>query len=136
MAATSSSLACHAAQWESDPRVLALFPLQSRFAQYISGVILHHETVYQKTAKGVEIIKLLQKRNVLPGVKVDTGLVQLFGAKGENTTQGLDGLQERCIQYKKDGCHFTKWRCTLAITEATPSQLAMDTNANVLARFN
>ncbi|XP_053982604.1 fructose-bisphosphate aldolase-like [Hylaeus anthracinus] len=108
---------------------------QSQLSKYISGVILHHETVYQKTSNGIDFVQLLRERNVLPGVKVDGGLVDLFGSKDEKTTEGLDSLQERCIQYKRCGCHFAKWRCTYRISETTPSQLAMVTNANVLARY-
>ena len=48
---------------------------------------------------------------------------------------GLDGLGERCAQYKADGCDFAKWRCVLKITDSTPSQLAIMENANVLARY-
>jgi len=48
---------------------------------------------------------------------------------------GLDGLSERCAQYKKDGCDFAKWRCVLKISGHTPSYLAMLENANVLARY-
>lgn len=48
---------------------------------------------------------------------------------------GLDGLYERCAQYKKDGADFAKWRCVLKITSNTPSQLAIMENANVLARY-
>ncbi|KAM4012094.1 fructose-bisphosphate aldolase A, partial [Anomaloglossus baeobatrachus] len=54
---------------------------------------------------------------------------------GETTTQGLDGLSERCAQYKKDGADFAKWRCVLKISEHTPSHLSMLENANVLARY-
>lgn len=48
---------------------------------------------------------------------------------------GLDGLSERCAQYKKDGADFAKWRCVLKIGEHTPSSLAIKENANVLARY-
>lgn len=48
---------------------------------------------------------------------------------------GLDGLSERCAQYKKDGADFAKWRCVLKISETTPSELAIFENANVLARY-
>jgi fructose-bisphosphate aldolase class I len=48
---------------------------------------------------------------------------------------GLDGLAERCAQYKKDGCDFAKWRCVLKISKHTPSYQAMLENANVLARY-
>nr|XP_031835020.1 fructose-bisphosphate aldolase-like [Nomia melanderi] len=109
---------------------------QSQLTRYISGVVLHPETVYQKTTDGLNFVELLRQRNILSGVKVDKGLIDLFGAKNEKITEGLDSLQERCIQYKRDGCHFAKWRCTYTISETTPSQLAMITNANVLARFS
>lgn len=48
---------------------------------------------------------------------------------------GLDGLSERCAQYKKDGCDFVKWRCVLKISDSCPSALAIAENANVLARY-
>lgn len=48
---------------------------------------------------------------------------------------GLDGLSERCAQYKKDGAGFAKWRCVLKIQSHTPSLQAMIENANVLARY-
>lgn len=66
---------------------------------------------------------------------MDKGTVFLPGTPEEYTTQGLDGLSDRCAQYKKDGCHFAKWRCVLKISERTPSYLAMKENANVLARY-
>lgn len=103
--------------------------------EYISGVILFHETVYQKAEDGTPFIQLLKERNIIPGIKVDKGVVPLFGTDDECTTQGLDDLQARCIQYKKDGCHFAKWRCVLKIKKDCPSKLAILENANVLARY-
>ena len=37
--------------------------------------------------------------------------------------------------YKKEGCHFAKWRCVLKIGNNTPSPQAIMENANVLARY-
>lgn len=48
---------------------------------------------------------------------------------------GLDGLSERCAQYKKDGVDFAKWRCVLKISDGCPTALAIAENANVLARY-
>lgn len=48
---------------------------------------------------------------------------------------GLDGLSERCAQYKKDGADFAKWRCVMKISETTPSNLCITENAKVLARY-
>lgn len=99
-------------------------------------MILFHETLYQKADDGTPFVKLIQDKGILPGIKVDKGTVNLFGAEDEEcTTQGLDDLDKRCAQYKKDGCQFAKWRCVLKIGKNIPSYQAMLENANVLARY-
>jgi len=112
-----------------------LFSAGKEMADNISGVILFHETLYQKSDDGTPLVKMLKDKNIILGIKVDTGTVNLAGSDGEVTTQGLDGLKERCEQYKKDGCDFAKWRCVLKISKFTPSYQAMIENANVLARY-
>uniref|UniRef100_A0A224XSI7 Fructose-bisphosphate aldolase n=1 Tax=Panstrongylus lignarius TaxID=156445 RepID=A0A224XSI7_9HEMI len=112
-----------------------LFTAGRALAQNISGVILFDETVYQKAQDGTRFVELLRRSGIIPGIKVDTGVVTLFGSEAETTTQGLDGLAERCATYKKEGCHFAKWRCVLKIGKNTPSYQAMMENANVLARY-
>lgn len=59
----------------------------------------------------------------------------LPGTNGETTTQGLDGLAERCASFYQKGCRFAKWRCTYTIGPTEPSQLAIEDNAQVLARY-
>ncbi|KAK4878523.1 hypothetical protein RN001_011029 [Aquatica leii] len=112
-----------------------LFTTDKSIGDYISGVILFHETLYQKADDGTPFVELLKQRGIIPGIKVDTGVVPLFGSEDECTTQGLDDLGKRCAQYKKDGCHFAKWRCVLKIGKNTPSYQAILENANVLARY-
>jgi len=112
-----------------------LFQTAEEAKDSISGVILYHETLYQKTDDGTPFPQLLKKHGILPGIKVDLGVVTLSGTPEETTTQGLDDLGKRCAQYKKDGCHFTKWRCVLKIGEHTPTPVAILENANVLARY-
>ncbi|XP_072389907.1 fructose-bisphosphate aldolase-like [Diabrotica undecimpunctata] len=112
-----------------------LFTTCPVIGNFISGVILFHETVYQKTDDGTPFVECLKKRGIIPGIKVDTGVVPLFGSNEECTTQGLDDLGKRCMQYKKDGCHFAKWRCVLKIGKSTPSIQSLIENANVLARY-
>nr|AXY94686.1 fructose-bisphosphate aldolase [Habrobracon hebetor] len=117
-------------------RQLLFTAAKDQISNHISGVILFHETLYQKADDGTPFVELLKQRNIIPGIKVDKGVVPLFGTDDECTTQGLDDLQQRCIQYKKDGCHFAKWRCVLKIKGQTqPSRLAILENANVLARY-
>ncbi|KAK9156674.1 hypothetical protein Scep_003248 [Stephania cephalantha] len=104
--------------------------------QYLSGVILFEETLYQKTAAGKPFVELLKEGGVLPGIKVDKGTVELAGTNGETTTTGLDGLAHRCQQYYSAGARFAKWRAVLKITcNDQPSQLAINENANGLARY-
>uniref|UniRef100_A0A0A9YCA7 Fructose-bisphosphate aldolase n=1 Tax=Lygus hesperus TaxID=30085 RepID=A0A0A9YCA7_LYGHE len=112
-----------------------LFTTDDKLAQNISGVILFHETLYQKAKDGTPFVDILKKKGIIPGIKVDKGVVPLMGSEDECTTQGLDDLAERCAQYKKDGCQFAKWRCVLKINKNTPSYQAILENANVLARY-
>lgn len=98
-------------------------------------MIFFDETFYQKTDEGVSFPKLLKARGIIPGIKVDKGMVKLLGTDDETTTQGLDDLDARCAKYKKDGADFAKWRCALKIGNNLPSQLAIIENANVLARY-
>lgn len=102
---------------------------------HISGVILFDETFRQKSDDGTPFPKLLEHFGIIPGIKVDAGVVPLTGTIGEGTTQGLDKLAERCKEYYNGGCRFAKWRCVLTIGPHTPSHLAMLENANVLARY-
>uniref|UniRef100_A0A286ZYX8 Fructose-bisphosphate aldolase n=1 Tax=Sus scrofa TaxID=9823 RepID=A0A286ZYX8_PIG len=112
-----------------------LLTADDRVNPCIGGVILFHETLYQKADDGRPFPQVIKAKGGVVGIKVDKGVVPLAGTNGETTTQGLDGLSERCAQYKKDGADFAKWRCVLKIGEHTPSSLAIMENANVLARY-
>lgn len=112
-----------------------LFTTDKELGNYISGVILFHETLYQKSDSGVPFVELIKGLGIIPGIKVDKGVVPLMGSEGESTTQGLDDLSQRCAQYKKDGCDFAKWRCVLKVGQNTPSYQGILENANVLARY-
>ena len=98
----------------------------------IGGVILFHERLYQKADDGRPFPQVIKAKGDVVGIKVDKGVVPLAGTNGETNTQGLDGLSERCAQYKKDGADFAKWRCVLKIGEHTPTSRAIMENANVL----
>jgi fructose-bisphosphate aldolase class I len=82
-------------------------------SNYISGIILFHETFYQTDDKGKPFRQILNEKGIIPGIKVDKGLILLAGTNGEYTTQGLDGLAERCAQYYRDGARFAKWRMVI-----------------------
>ncbi|EFJ12082.1 hypothetical protein SELMODRAFT_425653 [Selaginella moellendorffii] len=104
--------------------------------KYLSGVILYEEALYQKTNSGKPFVELMKEGGVLPGIKVDKGIVELPGTEGETATTGLDGLGERCAAYYKAGARFAKWRAVLKIGEKEPTDLAIDENAHGLARYS
>eukprot|EP01137_Pigoraptor_chileana_P031568 Opistho-2@19580 len=112
-----------------------LFTAPQGLEDSISGVIMYEETLYQKTDSGKNFVALLKERGILTGIKVDKGVVNLPGCDNETTTQGLDGLSEACAKYKKDGADFAKWRSVLRIGAKQPSELAVQENAHVLARY-
>jgi len=102
---------------------------------YVSGIILHDETIRQNNDKGENFAALLAKRGVLPGIKVDAGLDDLALHPEEKVTKGLDGLRERLIEYKQYGAMFAKWRATYTIGQSLPSQAAIHANAHAMARY-
>jgi fructose-bisphosphate aldolase class I len=66
---------------------------------------------------------------------VDTGAKPLAGMEGEVVTEGLDGLRERLVEYKKIGARFAKWRAVITIGKNLPSNYCIDVNAHALARY-
>lgn len=108
----------------------------SGLENYISGVILHEETLRQTTADNQPFPDLLAKKGIVPGIKVDQGLAPLIGGLSEEkTTQGLDGLAERLEEFKKLGARFAKWRVIYSIASDKPSGLSIENNAYLLARY-
>ncbi|HWI37160.1 MAG TPA: class I fructose-bisphosphate aldolase, partial [Burkholderiales bacterium] len=104
--------------------------------QYLSGVILFDETARQKANDGSPFPEYLQKKGIIPGIKVDKGLVDLpLAPKGEKVSEGLDGLSKRLEEYFKIGCRFAKWRSTITITDTLPTHACLYANAHVLARY-
>lgn len=103
-------------------------------AQYISGVILHDETIRQTMASGKTFVAALQEAGILPGIKVDLGLVEV-GA--EKLTTGLDGLDVRLKEYVALGAKFCKWRSVITISDdgSTPTEENIRQNAKDLAAY-
>lgn len=104
----------------------------------ISGVIMFEETLYQSADDGTQFVDVLKSKAIIPGIKVDKGIKPLFGTNGECVTQGMDDLDARCAKYYAQGARFAKWRAVLHIKDtlgATPSMVAIDENAQTLARY-
>jgi len=102
---------------------------------YCSGVILYEETLFQKAEDGTPFVDMMKKEGVIPGIKVDKGLVNIPGTNEETSTWGLDGLAERCQKYYAQGARFAKWRAVIKIGEKEPTELAVQENAHGLARY-
>ncbi|KAJ9564390.1 hypothetical protein OSB04_000356 [Centaurea solstitialis] len=101
---------------------------------YISGAILFEETLFQSTVDGKKIVDILVEQGIVPGIKVDKGLVPLAGSNDESWCQGLDGLDSRTASYYKQGARFAKWRTVVSIPNG-PSALAVKEAAWGLARY-
>jgi fructose-bisphosphate aldolase class I len=103
--------------------------------EFISGVILFEETLGQQADDGTPLPELVVRQGIVPGIKVDKGKLPLAHAPGDEITQGLDGLEQRLEGYKKQGARFAKWRDVYHISAVKPSRLAVEANAEVLARY-
>jgi fructose-bisphosphate aldolase class I len=108
--------------------------------QFLSGVIFYDETFWQKNDDGLEFREALKQQGILPGIKVDEGLIDLPGFGTEKLTKGLDNLPDRMAKYAQAGARFAKWRAVITISDddaadPTPTDAAIDANAFVLARY-
>jgi fructose-bisphosphate aldolase class I len=97
--------------------------------KYISGVILHTETLENR-----ELVSFLENKGIVPGIKLDLGLTNL-PTTNEPWVKGMDTLAERAQESYKLGARFAKWRAVFKITENTPSNLAIIENCWSLARY-
>jgi len=114
-------------------------------SENISGVILHWETLFQKTPDGGEVSDLITKNGMLVGIKVDKGYNKkgMWGTETgplghpEVSGKGLDDLQERAAQAYAKGARFAKWRNVLQLDPAKnlPSDLSIQDSVYTLARY-
>ena len=104
-------------------------------AKYISGVILYDETIRQEMSDGSTMPAYLAKQGMIPGIKVDKGLVPLRPDSKEQVTEGLDGLNGRLVEYRELGARFAKWRAVYHIGADIPTPYCIDVNAWLLARY-
>jgi fructose-bisphosphate aldolase class I len=117
-----------------------LFRSKEAMSQYISGVILYDETIWQNAKDGTPLVKLIEQAGAIPGIKVDEGTQALPGCPGELVTAGLDKLAERLKKYYERGARFAKWRAVIDIGQGTggpgiPTMTAIHVNAHALARY-
>tara|TARA_B100000745_G_scaffold16124_1_gene11669 strand:+ start:882 stop:1892 length:1011 start_codon:yes stop_codon:yes gene_type:complete len=102
---------------------------------YISGIILYEETLFQTSQNGNLLIDLLKDKKIIPGIKVDKSTKDMTGFKDEKITEGLDGLYDRIANYQSQGAEFTKWRAVITIGNSIPTYECIELNAIYLARY-
>jgi len=101
----------------------------------LSGVILQHETLHQKTDDGQSFVDVVKSLGMVPGITLDKGWVELPGSPREVFTQGLDDLDSRCREYKSLGAQFAKWRMVVNIGADFPSSRAVKEGAREMALY-
>ena len=118
----------------------------------LSGIILFDETARDFADNGESVPDFLVAKRIIPGIKVDEGLVE-FGEQQravtpgelpfpeETWTRGLDTLPVRLREYYAMGLRFAKWRAAFRITLnengtlRTPSAAAIQENCRILAEY-
>merc|ERR1719313_3062266 len=114
-------------------------------SEYISGVILYWETLFQTDAKGNKMVDLINKAGILPGIKLDKGYDKSglpntqSGPLGHPETwcKGIDDLEKRAAEAYAQGARFAKWRNVLQIDpeKGLPSDLAIMECVHNLSRY-
>lgn len=112
---------------------------------YISGVILHKETLFQSDANGNKMVDLINGNGMIPGIKLDAGYNKTglpnteSGPLGHPETwdKGIDDLDKRCADAYAQGARFAKWRNVLQIdpSKGIPSELAIFECVHNLSRY-
>lgn len=103
-------------------------------SSYVSGVILHDETIRQSLGDRT-FVSILQSEGILPGIKVDLGLMPMPGSPDEQLTKGLEGLGDRLKEYVALGAKFCKWRSVTTIGQGMPTDANIAQNAKDLATY-
>src|SRR5256712_10826780 len=112
-----------------------LFRSTEAMRQYVSGVILYDETIWQNAKDGTPLVKLIEQAGAIPGIKVDEGTQALPNCSGELVTVGLDKLAERLKKYYERGARFAKWRAVIDIGPGISKMTAVSVNPHALARY-
>lgn len=124
---------------ESTPEVNRLYRqllfTASGIEKYISGVILYDETIRQSSDNKIIFSSLLEKNDIVPGIKVDKGTVNVSTLGEDKFTQGLDKLSDRLVEYRELGAKFAKWRTVYTIDTTSPSDTIIERNAHDLAVY-
>jgi len=114
-------------------------------SDYVSGVILHWETLFQKDSNGKQLVDMIKEGGMIPGIKMDKGYDKA-GLPGTETgplghpetwCKGIDDLDKRAAEAYAQGARFAKWRNVLQIDpeKGIPSDFAIDVCVKNLAQY-
>jgi fructose-bisphosphate aldolase class I len=103
--------------------------------KYISAVILHEETIRQKTKEGRPLIEIIKNKGIEAGIRLDIGQEEIPGFGGEQMTFGLDRIRERLSEFKSLGASFAKWRAAFIIGRGKPTRQAIEANSILLSLY-
>ncbi|EJW04957.1 hypothetical protein EDEG_00074 [Edhazardia aedis USNM 41457] len=101
--------------------------------KYIGGIILSEEAFIQKDDQENFIVDMISKKNILPGIKLDKGVIDF--RKNEKVSVGLEDLEKRLRSESISKAELTKWRSVFIITDKTPTDECINENCSVLARY-
>jgi len=103
--------------------------------EHLTGIIFYDETFWQSTDHGKLFRQVAESSGILPGIKVDLGLIDLPGFDGEKLSRGLDTLPDRIADYAAHGARFAKWRSVITIGEGMPTDECIGANTFVSSRY-
>src|SRR3954465_3223507 len=92
-----------------------LFRSSEAMSNYVSGVILYDETIWQNAKDGTPLVKLIEQAGSIPGIKAAEGRQPPPACQRALVTGGLEQLAKRLKAYYERGARFAKWRAVIDI---------------------
>jgi fructose-bisphosphate aldolase class I len=102
--------------------------------KFVSGVILHDETIHQKLDSGESFPGFLIKKGIVAGVRGDKG-GEKFGETDQDMSVGLEDLDIRLKECVSMGIGFSKWRAGFKVSGIYPSKDFLEESINRLTDF-
>ncbi|MEK7168502.1 MAG: class I fructose-bisphosphate aldolase, partial [Patescibacteria group bacterium] len=102
--------------------------------KYVSGIILHDETINQKLDSNMSFVDYLIQQGIVAGVRGDNGS-EKYKDTEQNMSYGTETLDERFKKYANLGIKFTKWRAGFKVSDIYPSDEFLDESIKRLTEF-
>ncbi|GFR69892.1 fructose-bisphosphate aldolase [Elysia marginata] len=102
---------------------------------YFSGVLMREESLGKSAQAEKKLSRLIIERDILLGIRFDTGVEKLVGCDREYVSTGLDSVMDAIKRTTGKGLKFGLFRCVFRVSELTPSTQALFENSLILAKF-